>query len=336
MNKRNEAIDVAKGIGIILVVLGHVIPRGFLWNLIYSVHMPLFILCSGLFHDNKKSAKHILKIGMSYCLFGIFAIAIWGITVEKENAYYFKQSIFNMLMGGTAPRFGIYPVEAIWFLPCLICIIAIFSIIVLVKENGIRIIIIAICAALGLTLSRYREGVNMWYNIDIALVLLPFYALGYSSKNMICSDEPNVTYFKSLYGKKRPLILAAICIAYVIICEINGHVNIYKGIFGRTYALLFLSSYIGIIIILDFAKVIVRINRYIKKICTACGSNSLIIMGTHQLVINLARTKCKNLSGYVPVLFLAGIAVPAAVGMLITITKGKAKCFKSLIFKSLT
>ena len=48
--KRLDWIDIAKGIGIILVVLGHtLVPQvretgfaGFLWIFIYNFHMPLF------------------------------------------------------------------------------------------------------------------------------------------------------------------------------------------------------------------------------------------------------------------------------------------------------
>jgi len=53
--KRLDWIDIAKGIGIILVVLGHtLVPQvretgfaGFLWIFIYNFHMPLFFFLSG-------------------------------------------------------------------------------------------------------------------------------------------------------------------------------------------------------------------------------------------------------------------------------------------------
>ena len=47
-NKRIEYLDIARGIGIFLVVLGHCysLPE-WMWHLIYSVHMPLFFVLSG-------------------------------------------------------------------------------------------------------------------------------------------------------------------------------------------------------------------------------------------------------------------------------------------------
>lgn len=49
---RISYIDQLKGIAIFLVVLGHVIEHNagrdnFLWTLIYSFHMPLFMFVSG-------------------------------------------------------------------------------------------------------------------------------------------------------------------------------------------------------------------------------------------------------------------------------------------------
>ena len=45
---RLEWIDVARGIGIVAVVVGHVWTRGGLRDAMYSFHMPLFFLLSGL------------------------------------------------------------------------------------------------------------------------------------------------------------------------------------------------------------------------------------------------------------------------------------------------
>ncbi len=48
VEERLSYIDIAKGIGIICVVIGHVIPYGPLWYFIYSFHMPLFFFISGM------------------------------------------------------------------------------------------------------------------------------------------------------------------------------------------------------------------------------------------------------------------------------------------------
>ena len=52
IKKRVGYIDIAKGIGIILVVMGHndfALISPFAHKLIYSFHMPMFFFMSGLF-----------------------------------------------------------------------------------------------------------------------------------------------------------------------------------------------------------------------------------------------------------------------------------------------
>lgn len=53
INERNDCVDCAKGVGIILVVLGHnsllCEERGWLFNVIFSFHVPLFFFLAGLF-----------------------------------------------------------------------------------------------------------------------------------------------------------------------------------------------------------------------------------------------------------------------------------------------
>ena len=69
MQQRIPYIDVIKGIAISLVVGGHVLERGFLfqsgfcyvlYNFIYSFHVPLFFLGSGLLITQKLTYKKII------------------------------------------------------------------------------------------------------------------------------------------------------------------------------------------------------------------------------------------------------------------------------------
>ena len=50
MEKRDSTIDIMKGIGIILVILGHAIQNNYvpLNKVILSFHMPLFFFVSGM------------------------------------------------------------------------------------------------------------------------------------------------------------------------------------------------------------------------------------------------------------------------------------------------
>lgn len=45
--ERLSWLDVLKGIGIILVVMGHIYSNSIIFNWLYSFHMPLFFFAAG-------------------------------------------------------------------------------------------------------------------------------------------------------------------------------------------------------------------------------------------------------------------------------------------------
>lgn len=62
---RNLTIDIARGIGILLVVYGHsnavIADKGELFRVIFSFHLPLFFFLSGLFLDPNQRLVDVLK-----------------------------------------------------------------------------------------------------------------------------------------------------------------------------------------------------------------------------------------------------------------------------------
>lgn len=58
-NHRELWIDCARGIAILLVIVGHTIS-GVLSGAIYSFHMPLFFIFSGITSNSHPQIKHLL------------------------------------------------------------------------------------------------------------------------------------------------------------------------------------------------------------------------------------------------------------------------------------
>lgn len=63
LNTRVEWVDVAKGIGIILVVLGHNQSPDYIIKFIYSFHMPLFFFLSGYLTNPSKYQRTMERHG---------------------------------------------------------------------------------------------------------------------------------------------------------------------------------------------------------------------------------------------------------------------------------
>ena len=59
---RIEYIDIARGIAILLMIVGHAIKPGLKYAFIFSFHMPLFIIVSGFFYRDKSFKSTLLNI----------------------------------------------------------------------------------------------------------------------------------------------------------------------------------------------------------------------------------------------------------------------------------
>ncbi len=134
MEQRKDWVDVAKAIGIILVVYGHVI-RGlesagiwtnqesyaFLDNVIYSFHMPLFFFLSGLFIQgslNRQGKFSFFKskidtIFYPYLLWSILQGSIEVVLSNYTNGSVSFQSVFSLLW---APRAQFWFLYALFFI----------------------------------------------------------------------------------------------------------------------------------------------------------------------------------------------------------------------------
>ena len=87
--KRIEWVDIARGIGIILVILGH-IGIGKVGKFIYSFHIPLFFFLSGFcFSGNNIDIKFFFKKRLKKL---IILYVFLGIDICTIEVIFIKQS----------------------------------------------------------------------------------------------------------------------------------------------------------------------------------------------------------------------------------------------------
>lgn len=90
---REIYLDIAKGISILLVILGHIIQytslnNSFLnneiWIFIYSFHVPLFMHISGqlLFKSLQKNKKNIISCKIKQLL---TPVIVWGVIIVSTR-----------------------------------------------------------------------------------------------------------------------------------------------------------------------------------------------------------------------------------------------------------
>lgn len=121
---RLEWIDVARGIGIVAVVVGHVWTRGALRDAMYSFHMPLFFLLSGLLSRPQPVTRFTWRQLASqlrpYAAFLILLILADQIIERMKGGrpifHSWPQDVAPVLLGGSWLR---GPFTIFWFVPCL-------------------------------------------------------------------------------------------------------------------------------------------------------------------------------------------------------------------------
>ena len=186
---RNQFVDIMRGIAMLLVVLGHTMTgctvdsqKSFLFNIIWSLQMPLFILISGYvtkysrpISDGKGLWKYVKRRTAAYMLpWAVWSFLVRGIIFGEDGFLNVKHLLWNMDSG-------------YWFLATIWTISMIFGMASFIaervsKENLLKkqtvllgcylvgmVLLVGIGAILGLS----------FFAIKLTLYYMPFYYAGF-------------------------------------------------------------------------------------------------------------------------------------------------------------
>lgn len=184
MKQRNEAIDILKGIGIILVLTAHSL-EGFVSQFSYTFHMPLFFIVTGLFiseyvknGDNGFSAwwkDRVLKDFKRLINPALFTTAV--ILIVSSLSFVVKDSYLQnpmKLIWNYAPEGKLNHINLLgnlWFLFALFFSKQGFYVINhIIKKEWL----LAVCLAVGLTAVVIRQWYNLPFEVLGGATVLPF------------------------------------------------------------------------------------------------------------------------------------------------------------------
>lgn len=69
-NARLQYIDIAKGIAMICIILGH-LGNANINRIVFTFHVPIFFFITGCFTNKKRDLNDFIKIKQEHCLFHI-------------------------------------------------------------------------------------------------------------------------------------------------------------------------------------------------------------------------------------------------------------------------
>ncbi|WP_302162841.1 acyltransferase family protein [uncultured Fusobacterium sp.] len=283
---RENYIDMAKGIGIVLVVYGHCM-RDFnvfiQWQC--SFFMPLFFVLSGIcykFPQKNYFWNNIRKILKPYYLWAIFGFGIEfllyifkGMDVQKIVCSFIK-----LLLGMS---FWNYP---LWFLVCFFASKSVFDIIILTSQKVKRTVLIQsicviVCCLIGILMGKYARAFSFFYpfRFDTGLVMLPFLLIGNLSKPFILKIVSN--------NYKRNVVILLVLLGINLMSHnYNTVVSVNSSEYGNIFLFLISAisgSYFIIILCKIFSEFLI-LDKYIN-IFTLFGRESMFIMCAHAIIL---------------------------------------------------
>ena len=265
MKARIRYVDIAKGIGILLVVLCHIMSNSSIYNIIYMFHMPLFFFLSGItFNNTEKFTKFIEKkfrgICIPYFLFSIVSFIYW-ILIERKIRNQLDISAFknfvNILLCQVENNLYIANV-VLWFLPCLF-ISSIIAYNILKKKKGV--IYSLLLLIIGYILC--TKQITLPFTLETSFIAQFFIICGF--------------YFNKAKKFNNNLLYLLISILLFIFSAVfNTEVNMLSHSYGNL--LLFVMGSISGIYIMIFVCRLIKKSLVLEKI----GKMSLLIMCCHE------------------------------------------------------
>ncbi len=271
MTHRRSDLDMAKGLGILAVLVGHTVS-GRLHSLLYSFHMPLFFLISGYLLSSRTHRNTLMRIYAFTCACLFLGIALVG-QIDGSNSLLSDLTAFllSALYGsGNPERYGIGKIGPIWFLPALCLARRLVS---EVKDRPYAFVYILSIACIG-----YLSGKLFWMPMSLqsGMVATVYVYLGYLARENSLLERRLPVYV--------PIVCLAVWIAVIIFSEINMAANQYTPLLLSLF-----GPICGVYLIICLCKKLLSntLFHFITSPLCFYGRNTLPILWIHTLELKL-------------------------------------------------
>jgi polysaccharide biosynthesis protein PslL len=322
MAKRIEYIDIARGIGILLVVMGHndfAAVSPFMYKVIYSFHMPLFFFLSGYFFNAtigfwgffKKRFHTIMK---PY-FFTIFLIYFFSISFGKVG---FQTAITRIIKSMYGTGHYLDWVQ-LWFLPHLFVVslyaFVFYRVMANINSRLVRwllLLLTLVLASLLLktfypfqlsALGKDYELFGLPYSLDLVLLSGFFFIFGSESRHITSESLFSNVFFL--------IVTAASMIALNLLFpqRIDFNTRVYDSFVINT-----VEAITGILFVFALSKQIERWLPWLASFFKYCGKISLILLLFHVPIQDFWGQKIRAVSDNLPLsiwlAFVMGVLGP--------------------------
>lgn len=270
-------IDILKGISILLVAYGHIIPGAIPSFTEYAgiFRMPLFFFVSGVLFSNERYKnnfkdfiyKRYKGLVIPYLYFS--AIVLFGYMLLNKD---YSSFLLHTLLYG----WGGY---ALWFIPVLLCSQIIYYPLCKIQSAKIRLLCVAMLGCISYFSSLVLGYIP--YNLLLSFCGAYFFGLGNLSKDTL-------KYIKKI-SFWRALLLFSMGLLFSLIFLFSKQQP--EWFINNIPSVVFYIAPLGSI--LSLAMVAWLIEKYCRKIVqdffSICGKQSYIILAFHQIICMIAQ-----------------------------------------------
>ena len=262
--KRIDTIDVAKGLGIILVVCSHTVYPQLMYfaNLFF---IPLFFVLSGYTLHILSLKKKAIRLLKPYFFFNLSIALMMYVSRLKDVS-------LNHLVGIVYSRFSLCPLETggenhifmnignspTWFLTCMFVAFVLLYFILQAKKYRYWVL----ASYVGLTFALNELPILLPWSIDVAFLMAVFMYGG-----MLLREKGwmnlSVAY------------VIAFCLVYIVFSYLNGYCNLSVRNYGNSILLFLVGGFIGSYLIIRLSQLLEK--TFLNKALVAIGQHSLVI-----------------------------------------------------------
>ena len=300
---RIKSIDIAKAIGIFLIVLGHTLTFGNFRKFIYAFHVPLFFFLSGICFSKKDNVtflkRRLKSLYLPYIIMSFISILIyifWGRYLGESYDFSILNNLFGMIYANPNLN-NMQWNQPLWFLPCLFIQLMIINVLENIIKNNkykqvIRILFVIILTVLGYILSSMK--IYLPLQLEAAMCMMIFTYLGIFVKenrekltnSKLCKIFTNKKYLYVVF------FIATIGICCLLIFN-NETISVMQDKYGN-YIFYFIASILMIIKVMILSKAIDKIWRN-QNIISYIGQSTLIILLLHKFPILFFQYICPGI-----------------------------------------
>lgn len=302
-NNRIEWVDIAKGIGIMLVIAGHAFSMDIIYP-VYAFHLPLFFFLSGLVNNESKITsdfillfKKVHTILKPWAVFWCVSLFVCLIVPQWRNNLSGKTILYEFYTANTNNVQN----SSIWFLLCMFVMMCLYALVRHIPRNKVSVTCMGLAAISILWIKQLIEYIfgtilhlpdgRMPFKMDSSFIALVFFCVATWNREWIIKRIRSTKYNPTLIFCFVLMTIAAACF--------NGTSNLNAYAFGNNVLLYYPIAFFGIFTCMIVSQKISTIQYpWLRSLLRFYGINSLLIFGFQSLYIRLYLLLFNYLQGF--------------------------------------